>query len=108
MKVAITGGTGFIGRSLVLRHLAAGDAVRLLSRRPSEEIGFPDAVKVYAGDLGSDGSSVLLSHFVGGADVVYHCAGEIKHASRMRCVHVDGTRSLVQAANGNIGHWVQL
>jgi nucleoside-diphosphate-sugar epimerase len=27
MKVAITGGTGFIGRGLVLRHVAAGDTV---------------------------------------------------------------------------------
>jgi nucleoside-diphosphate-sugar epimerase len=108
MNVAITGGTGFVGRSLVLRHLASGDSVRLLSRRPSNETDFPDAVKVYSGDLVSAGNSALLACFVEGADVVYHCADEITHASRMRTLHIDGTRNLVQAAKGNIGRWVQL
>ena len=51
MEVAITGGTGFIGRALVLRHLAAGDTVRVLSRRSSNQDGFPDVVKLYSGDL---------------------------------------------------------
>ena len=108
MKVAITGGTGFIGRALVLRHVAAGDTVRVLSRRSSNQIGFSDVVKVYSGDLVSDGNSASLSHFVEGADVMYHCAGEITHVSRMSLLHIDGTRKLVEAANGNIGHWVQL
>lgn len=108
MKVAITGGTGFIGRGLVLRHIVAGDSVRVLSRRSSNQTGFPDAVTVYSGDLASAGNSALLSRFVEGADVMYHCAGEITHASRMKLLHVDGTRKLVEAATGNIGHWVQL
>lgn len=107
-EVAITGGTGFIGRALVLRHLAAGDTVRVLSRQSRNQNGFPDVVKLYSGDLVSAGNSTFLSHFVEGTDVVYHCAGEITHASRMRLLHVDGTRKLVEAANGNIGHWVQL
>jgi nucleoside-diphosphate-sugar epimerase len=108
MNVAITGGTGFIGRALVMRHLAAGDAVRVLSRRPSSQNGLPDDVKVYSGDLVSKADSASLSRFVEGADVVYHCAGEVTDATRMRLLHVDGTRKLVQASNGTIGHWVQL
>jgi nucleoside-diphosphate-sugar epimerase len=108
MDVAITGGTGFIGRALVLRHLAAGDTVRALTRRPNNQTGFPDAVTVYSGDLASGGDSALLSHFVEGADVVYHCAGEIARESRMRSLHVDGTKKLIQAASNEIGHWVQL
>ena len=108
MEVAITGGTGFIGRALVLSHLAAGDTVRSLSRQPSNQTGFPDAVRVYSSDLVSEGNSALLSRFVEGADVVYHCAGETTHTSRMRLLHVDGTQKLLKAANGNIGHWVQL
>lgn len=108
MNVAITGGTGFIGRALVLRHLAAGDTVRALSRRQSNHTGFPDAVKVYLGDLVSEGAPAILSRFVEGADVVYHCAGEIVHESRMRSLHVDGTQKMIQAASGKIGHWVQL
>jgi nucleoside-diphosphate-sugar epimerase len=108
MEVAITGGTGFIGRALVLRHLATGDKVRVLSRRSSNQAGLPDGVKLYSGDLVSAGNSALLSHFVQGTDVVYHCAGEITRVNRMRFLHLDGTRKLVEAAKGNIGHWVQL
>jgi nucleoside-diphosphate-sugar epimerase len=46
MRIAITGGTGFIGQSLELRLAAACDAERVLSRRPSNRTGFPNAVKV--------------------------------------------------------------
>ena len=35
MRVLVTGGTGFIGRALVRRLLARGDAVTVLSRRPA-------------------------------------------------------------------------
>ena len=108
MRIAITGGTGFIGRSLVLRHIAAGDAVRVLSRRPGSQSGLPDAVKMYLGDLVLGGDSASLSRFVDGVDAIYHCAGEITCAGRMRLLHVEGTRKLVEAAKGNVGHWVQL
>lgn len=108
MNVAITGGTGFIGRSLVLRHVAAGDNVRVLSRRSNGRIGLPDAVRTFPGDLVCAGSSASLFRFLEGADVIYHCAGEITRTDRMKLLHVDGTRKLVEAATGNIGHWVQL
>jgi nucleoside-diphosphate-sugar epimerase len=108
MNVAITGGTGFIGRALVIRHLASGDTVRVLSRRVSNQAGLPDSVKVFLCDLASNCDPGLLPSFVEGADVVYHCAGEIACESRMRSLHVEGTRRLIQAASGRIGHWVQL
>ena len=105
MIAAITGGTGFIGRKLVLRHLARGDEVRVLSRRAPSESGLPDSVKLWPGDLGDMTS---MQSFVNGADVLYHCAGEIRAADRMEAVHVGGTRKLVDAAAGRIGRWVQL
>ena len=37
MIVGVTGGTGFIGKSLILRHIQEGDGVRLLSRNPGHE-----------------------------------------------------------------------
>lgn len=105
MIVAVTGGTGFIGRKLVLRHLARGDKVRVFSRRPPAESGLPDAIEWWAGHLAS--STNMLS-FVEDANVLYHCAGEILDTGRMEAVHVEGTRKLLDAAAGRIGRWVQL
>lgn len=101
MIVAITGGTGFIGRKLVQHHLAQGDEVRVLSRREGGETG----VRWHRGDLSS---AADLQAFVVGADVLYHCAGEIRDKTRMRTVHAVGTQRLVDAATGRIGRWVQL
>ena len=106
MLVGITGGTGFIGRALVRRHLAAGDTVRLLSRRLGDNVALPDTVQAFHGDLtGAVGS---LVPFVDGVDVLYHCAGEIRDLTRMYSVHVTGTKNLCFAAGHRIGHWVQL
>lgn len=106
MIIAITGGTGFIGRKLVLRHLAQGDEVRVLSRSESGgEVDMPGSVKWYNGDLLT---SEKLKSFVDGVDTLYHCAGEIRDDSRMKEVHVEGTQRLIEAATGRIGRWVQL
>lgn len=105
MIVAVTGGTGFIGRKLVMRHLELGDEVRVLSRRSLEISGLPGSVKWYSGDL-SDNCD--LHSFVDKADVLYHCAGEIRDTARMEAVHVSGTDRLIKASAGRIGRWVQL
>jgi len=105
MNVAITGGTGFIGRKLVQHHLKRGDHVRVLSRRPLLVSGLPESVEWFEGDLiACDG----ILPFVDGADVLYHCAGQLTDESGMRSLHVGGTKTLVESASGRIGHWVQL
>lgn len=106
MIVAITGGTGFIGKGLVLRHLAMGDTVRLLSRRSRIKLGTTGILVSHQGDLASENFDSSL--FVDGADVLYHCAGEIVSPSHMRLLHVEGTQRLIQAASGRIGKWIQL
>lgn len=103
MRVAITGGSGFIGQRLVSRHLAAGDEICVLSRRSPDQRG--GAVRWFYGDLG--GSDDLRA-FVAGADILYHCAGEIHNESRMETVHLIGTSRLIEAASGRVGRWVQL
>jgi len=105
MIVAITGGSGFIGRKLVMSHLEQGDEVRVLSRRPPEKSELPDSVKWYSGDLSN---SADLLPFVDKADILYHCAGEIKDTTKMEALHVDGTARLINMATGRIGRWVQL
>jgi nucleoside-diphosphate-sugar epimerase len=106
MVVAATGGTGFVGNRLVRRHLAAGDRVRVLTRRAAGSASLPDAVSLYRGDL-TDGAHALKP-FVDGADVLYHCAAELRDESRMHAVHVHGTRNLVEAAEQRIGRLVLL
>lgn len=104
MKVAITGASGFIGSRLLARHLAQGDAVRVLSRDASRS--FAAGVELCVGDLGE--SSCDLSAFVSGVDLLYHCAGELQDRKRMRQVHVEGTRQLLKAFRTHPGRWVQL
>ena len=106
MIVAITGGTGFVGSGLVLRHLAMGDIVRLLSRQSMVKLGAVEIPVSHQGDLTNE--SFDLSSFVGDADVLYHCAGEIVNQPKMHLLHVLGTQKLIQAASGRIGKWVQL
>ena len=51
MIVALTGGSGFVGKGLVLRHLAMGDIVRLLSRQPKAKLGMVEISVSHQGDL---------------------------------------------------------
>ena len=106
MIVAITGGTGFVGSGLVLRHLAMGDNVRLLSRRSIAKIGTIEISVSHRGDLTN--MDFDLSSFVDGADILYHCAGEVISEPKMRLLHVLGTQKLIQTASGRIGKWIQL
>lgn len=105
MIVAITGGTGFIGKKLIQRHLERGDEVRVLTRHSPGESGLPEPVIWHKGDLTGEAD---LRALVERADLLYHCAGEIRDAARMEALHVDGTRRLIETAAHCIGRWVQL
>jgi nucleoside-diphosphate-sugar epimerase len=102
--VGVTGGTGFVGRRLVEQLVARGDRVRILSRQGTGPS--PPAAERFRGDL--CGAPDELARFVGGLDILYHCAGETRDEARMRATNVDGTRNLLAAAAGRIGRWVQL
>lgn len=105
MIVAVTGGRGFIGKHLVDEHLGRGDTVRVLTREGANAV--QPGIEYFHGDLAAPSDDVLAA-FVAGADVVYHCAGEVQDPSRMHAVHVGGTDALLRAAAGRIGRWVQL
>ena len=103
MIIAITGGTGFIGKLLLDKYLKQGHQVRLLSRYNKPE---RKNVQYFLGDLSNP--NLNFSDFVDGVDILYHCAGEINNQSLMHELHVNGTQRLVHAAKGKIGRWVQL
>lgn len=95
--VALTGGTGFIGRQLAPMLAAAGWRVRLLLRRDPvcEEWRGMDP-QIVAGDLRD---AAALAQLVEGVDAVVHVAGLIK-ATRTRqyfSVNHEAAKSLAEA-----------
>lgn len=107
MIIAITGGTGFIGRKLVKRLVARGDTVRLLTRSNIALSGEFSSLEIHQCDLMAAGFNEL-SVMLDGVNVLYHCAGQLKNTCAMRALHVDATRKLVEAASRRVDHWVQL
>lgn len=95
MKVLVTGATGFLGRAVVDRALAAGLQVRAGARRTS---AFEDGPEVVACDVFDDAQ---LQAAVEGVDVVFHLAGRVsrdpKRSAELHRVHVEGTRRLLSA-----------
>lgn len=96
MKIAITGGTGFVGAHLATRLIAEGHKVVLLSRHAGNA-----ASSSYLNWIASDLSDpdALAAAFTG-CDAVAHCAGinrELGNQTYQR-VHVEGTRNVVEAA----------
>jgi len=106
MIVAITGGTGFIGKKLVACLVERGDTVRLLTRSPIV-VEKSSLLEIYECDLLTTGVEEIGA-MLDGVDVLYHCAGQLNDARIMRALHVDATSKLVEAAAGRIGRWVQL
>jgi nucleoside-diphosphate-sugar epimerase len=93
--VAVTGGTGFIGRRIVARLLEAGWRVRALARRADPALAEAGA-EVVRGALEDSDS---LEALVDSADAVVHCAGAISARSKSEFVRVnrDGTANLAAA-----------
>jgi uncharacterized protein YbjT (DUF2867 family) len=92
-RIAITGGTGFVGRHFAQLLLDRGQVPVLIARRPSAHPG----VEVHA--IGLDDVDALTTAF-NGCDGVAHLAGinrEIAEQTYER-VHVQGTRHVVEAA----------
>jgi nucleoside-diphosphate-sugar epimerase len=106
MIVAVTGGTGFIGKRLIKRLAARGDVVRVLSRRPAMAFTQP-YLEVCECDL-LTASVDELKEILQGVGVLFHCAGQLNDERAMKSLHVDATHKLIEAALGRIGHWVQL
>lgn len=100
MRIAITGGRGFIGSHLANRLSSEGHEVVLIARRWREEetTEVSSRMKFVTSDLGK---TTILSEAFAGCDAVAHCAGinrEIGKQTYQR-VHVEATRNVVNAAH---------
>ncbi len=102
MKVAVTGGTGFIGRHLAADLAAKGHEVVVAARGIDQRSGALDiagrpgvqVVRAGVGDV-----DALASAFAG-CDAVAHCAGINRETGDQtyQSVHVEGTANVVTAA----------
>ncbi|HTB85085.1 MAG TPA: NAD(P)H-binding protein [Candidatus Sulfotelmatobacter sp.] len=101
MKIAITGGTGFVGRNIARRLADEGHHVVLLARgfdQTAPEIRQLPGTQFVP--LGLDDPAKLATAFAD-CDAIIHCAGinrEIDGETFQR-VHVEGTRHVVAAAH---------
>ena len=105
MRIAITGGSGFVGRHLAARLRADGHDVVVIGRPRRRSKDRPDAsdrrAESKAGlvEAEIDDAAALALAF-GGCDAVVHCAGinrEIGDQTYTR-VHVAGTAAVVRAS----------
>ncbi len=95
MRIAITGGTGFVGRHLAQYLISRGHEPVLLAR--GRDRRHPPAVPIVPSDL-SDPAS--LAEAIRGCGAIAHCAGinrEIGLQTYQR-VHIEGTRNIIAAA----------
>lgn len=92
--VALTGGTGFIGRHLAARLREQGVPLRLLARRPPPNEDRVPGIAWVEGDLGDERA---LRRLVEGVDAVVHAAGLVAASDRRSFheVNVAGTARLL-------------
>jgi dihydroflavonol-4-reductase len=100
MSVLVTGGTGFVGASVVRALAARGDRVRVLVRPESDRRALTGLPVDYAvGDLCDPAS---LAPALRGVAVLYHVAADYRLWARdpavLYRVNVEGTRALFRAA----------
>lgn len=95
--IAVTGATGFIGRTLARRLAGLGFRVRVLVRpRTTRTYRAGRGVEVVVGDLAEEPA---LERLVTGTRSVVHCAGQVRGGSAgFQATNVEGTRRLARVA----------
>ena len=94
--IAVTGGTGFVGRHVIKALLESGYQVRALARTPAKLAGLSaDNLEILKGGLGTDDAALVQ-----GADIVLHMAGLIKarNLAEIMAVNSDAAGDIAKAA----------
>ena len=105
MRLAITGGTGFVGSRLIDAAVADGHKVRALARRPTEPRANVDWIR------GAFDDPAALDELAAGTDAVIHVAGVIsgRIAADFDRPNVDGTQAMINAAKAaGVGRFVHV
>ena len=97
-SVAVTGGTGFIGRYLIDSLLKVGFSVRVLTRNPdAAKILWGDRVEIWHGDVTVPNS---LAGLMSNVSVVYNLAGTIFESESFTVINEIGTTNLLKECIG--------
>jgi uncharacterized protein YbjT (DUF2867 family) len=108
--ILLTGGTGFIGRSLTRQLVEAGHQVRLLLRPSPRTPRLPTGVPVEVAVSSLDDVRGLRAAMKD-VEAVYHLVGGEGEGGRanLQVVDIDGTRNVCQAAaEARVGHFFYL
>lgn len=108
--IALTGGTGFVGRHILQQLLRQGHRVRILVRDPDHLTAKDSALKLIRGDLFDRDA---LSELVHETEAILHVVGIITENDRsgqtFDRVHRLATLNLLEAANAmGINRWVHM
>jgi len=102
-SVLVTGATGFLGKALVPRLVAAGHRVRMLGRSTPGPALLAQGEFVQA-DLGD---RAVMKRALAGVEVLYHLAGRVSFdpadGPAMYGLHVAGTRGLLEEVRARGG-----
>lgn len=98
-KTLVTGGSGFVGRAVVVELLSAGREVRVLARNPDPPALRGLKVEVVLGDLRDQASLVKA---LKGCRRVFHVAADyrlwVPDPGVMYAINVEGTKNLLACA----------
>ena len=101
-SILLTGGTGFVGSSLVNRLLALGCNVHLLVRDINKAIKslperWKDDLRLLAGDITKPNLGLKSKPHL---DEVWHCAASVKFAPRdeLALINIEGTKNAIDFA----------
>lgn len=107
--VSIIGGSGFVGRAISKRALAAGHQVRVACRHPERVQDMKvEGVKLYKANV-TDGTG--LDAAIAGADVVVNLVGVLhsRGSNTFEAAHVDGAQHVLQACKrADVKHYVHV
>ena len=99
MNVLVTGGTGFLGSTLVPLLAGAGHRVRLLQRSAAPEAERLPGVVVQRGSVEDPAAAAAA---LDGVQAVFHLAGQVafdpEDPASLYRLHVQGTRVVLEAA----------
>ncbi len=109
-RVAVFGGTGFVGRYLVQRLAREGARLRVMTRDPIagaflKPMGDPGQVVLVAGDVRDPAA---IRRTIDDADTVVNLVGILypRGARTFAAIHVEGARAIAEAAREAGARWL--